>query len=207
MPFRVLLYYKFVPIEDHVDFARAHLDLCFSLGMRGRILIAPEGINGTASGTADNADRYMCALHSDVRFADMEFKVGSAEEHAFKKLFVRARSEIIGLGIPVDMSRTGSSLTPKEFKEALSDPDAIILDGRNDYEHVLGRFRKALTSDVENFRDFPKWIEENLSVFKNRRIVTYCTGGIRCEKLNAYLLGRGFSNVSQLAGGIVSYSK
>ncbi|MGI8924433.1 MAG: rhodanese-related sulfurtransferase [Fimbriimonadales bacterium] len=207
MPFRVLLFYKFVLIEDHVDFARAHLGVCRSLDMRGRIIIAPEGINGTASGTAYNARKYMDVLHSDARFADMEFKADEAHEHAFKKLFVRARSEIIGLGVPVDMARTGNSLTPTEFREALNDPESIILDGRNNYEHVLGRFRNAMMPDVENFRDFPRWIENNLLGFKNKRIVTYCTGGIRCEKLTAYLFCRGFSNVSQLAGGIVSYAK
>lgn len=208
--YRVLLYYKFVPINDPVAFAAEHESLCRSLGLLGRILIASEGINGTVSGTAAACDAYMTSLWAMPGFADIEFKVDDAAEHAFKKLFVRVRDEIITLGRPLSepvQCRTGTYLSPAEARAMLEAEDVVFLDGRNRYESDLGRFRHAHCPPVDAFRDIPQWIEEHRDDLKDKRIVTYCTGGIRCEKLTAWMLDAGFEHVFQIRGGIVCYGK
>lgn len=208
--YRVLLYYKFVTIEASEDFAKEHLDFCKKLQLKGRILVAKEGINGTVSGTIEQTQAYMEALHRDERFSDMVFKIDEAEENAFKKMYVRHRESIITL-LPEDevnpKDKVGTYLKPEQWHEMLQREDVIIVDGRNDYEYELGHFRGAIKAEVKNFKQFPKWIEENLSEHKDKKILTYCTGGIRCEKLTGVFLNKGFKDVYHLEGGIVTYGK
>lgn len=210
-PYRILLYYMYVHIEDHEQYAKSHLKFCKELGLKGRILIAEEGINGTVSGTVEQTQEYMDVMHSDPRFADMVFKIDEAEEHAFKKIFVRPKAEIVTFRLEDDVNpneTTGKYLSPKEFYEHLQSDDVIVIDGRNDYEYDIGHFRNAIRPDVKAFRDFPEWIRNNLSQYnKDKKILTYCTGGIRCEKLSGFLLKEGFEDVAQLHGGIVTYGK
>lgn len=210
-PLRILLYYKFVPIDDPEQFAKDHLKFCKELDLRGRILVAPEGINGTVSGTVEQTNAYMEALRKDPCFEDIQFKVDEADEHAFKKIFVRPREEIVTFRLEdedIDPNEvTGKHLSPKEWYEQLQDEDVIVLDGRNDYEYDIGHFRNAIRPDVKSFREFPEWIRQNLSQYKDKKILTYCTGGIRCEKLSGFMLKEGFKDVAQLHGGIVTYSK
>ncbi|MEZ5303958.1 MAG: rhodanese-related sulfurtransferase [Verrucomicrobiales bacterium] len=213
-PYRVLLYYLYTPIADPEDYAERHLDLCRRLDLRGRILIAAEGINGTCSGTAEATGAYIEAMRADPATAAMEFKIDTADGHTFKKLFVRHRPELVTLGLEddIDPNRlTGSRLSPKEFREALAaaagDPGTVVLDGRNEYESRIGRFEGAICPDIENFRDFPGWLAAHRQALEGKRILTYCTGGIRCEKLSGLLLREGFENVFQLHGGIVTYGK
>ncbi|TLS37540.1 rhodanese-related sulfurtransferase [Pseudalkalibacillus caeni] len=208
--YRVLLYYKYVPIEDPEYFAKKHLKFCKELGLRGRILVAKEGINGTVSGTVEQTDEYMEKMHEDPRFEDLWFKIDEAEGHAFKKMHVRPRSEIVTLKLDNDINpnqKTGKYLEPEDFYQALQDEDTIVIDARNDYEYDIGHFRNAIRPDVKAFRDLPEWIETNLGDKKDKKVLTYCTGGIRCEKFSGYLLDQGFEDVSQLHGGIVSYGK
>jgi UPF0176 protein len=207
--YRILLYYKFTRIDDPEAFAAAHLEFCKSLGVLGRILIAAEGINGTISGTADQTERYISLMRLDERFSDMEFKMDEVPSHVFKRLSVKARKEIVTLGLDgIDpRNATGSYLEPAEFYTALQEKDAILLDVRNDYEYEMGHFRGALRPPVRTFKEFPQWIRENLSDKKDRKILTYCTGGIRCEKFTSFLLSEGFDSVYQLHGGIINYSK
>jgi UPF0176 protein len=209
--FRVLLYYKYVRIADPVGFTTEHRALCAELGLLGRILIAGEGINGTVSGSVAATEAYMAALHGDARFADMSFKIDPAEGHVFPKLAVRAREEIVALGLGEDDlfpgETTGKRLSPSEFHAMMARDDVIVLDGRNDYESALGHFKGAVCPPLGNFRDFPGWIRANLAKAKNRKILTYCTGGIRCEKLSGFLVEEGFRDVYQLEGGIVTYGK
>lgn len=209
-PYRILLYYKYVSIPDYEAFASEHLQFCKDLGLKGRILIAAEGINGTVSGTVQQTDRYMDELRSNPLFSDIVFKIDESEEHAFRKMFVRPRKELVTfrLNENIDPNQvSGKRLNPKQFYEQLQEEDVIVLDGRNNYEYDIGHFRNAIRPDVESFRDFPEWIRENLSQFKDKPVLTYCTGGIRCEKLSGFLLKEGFKNVSQLDGGIVTYGK
>lgn len=208
--YRILLYYQFVSIDNPEEFAKEHLDYCIDLGLKGRILVASEGINGTVSGAVEQTQKYMDYLHKDPRFADMPFKIDEADHHAFKKMFVRLKSELVTFRVedaPAPFEKTGKYLEPKEFYKALQDEDVIVIDGRNDYEYDIGHFRGAIRPNVKSFREFPKWIRENLDQYKDKKIITYCTGGVRCEKLTGWMLDEGFHDVAQLHGGIVTYGK
>lgn len=209
-PYRVLLYYLYTQIEDPETFKDQHLAFCKDIGLKGRILVSEEGINGTVSGTIDQTDQYMETMKADPRFKDIWFKIDEADGHAFKKMHVRVRSEIVSLKLDDDVNPnevTGNYLEPKEFYENLQRDDVIVIDARNDYEHQIGHFKNAILPDINAFRDLPKWIRENLSEHKDKKVLTYCTGGIRCEKFTGFLLQEGFKDVNQLHGGIVSYGK
>jgi len=209
-PYRILLYYKFVPIDQPEEFAAEHLAYCNELGLKGRILVANEGINGTVSGTVEQTQKYMDHMHEDPRFADLWFKIDEADEHAFKKMYVRHKKELVTFRVedaPVPFEKTGKYMEPNEFYEALKDDDVIVIDGRNDYEYDIGHFRGAIRPNVKSFREFPEWIRENLGQYKDKKIITYCTGGIRCEKLTGWMMEEGFEDVSQLHGGVVTYGK
>jgi len=208
--FNCLLYYAFVRIDDPAELVRAQEILCRELGLRGRILVAHEGLNGTVSGTREACEHYMRVVHNDLRFANMTFKVDVVDGHVFRKLFVREKKEIVTFRSPVPVSpsqQTGKHLSPKEFCKKLTDPNVVVVDGRADYEYDIGHFEGALRPDIASFREFPEWIAKNLADAKDKTILTYCTGGIRCEKLTSYLMAEGFTDVNQLDGGIVSYGK
>lgn len=208
MDYRVLLYYKYTTIEEPEEFRRQHLGLCKDLGLKGRILVSEEGMNGTVSGTIEATQKYMDTMHADERFSDMIFKMDPAEGHAFKKMFVRYRPEIVSLNLEDDVDpneTTGKYLDPKEFRKALLDENTIVIDARNDYEYDLGHFRGAVRPEIKNFRELPEWIRENKEKFMDKKVVTYCTGGIRCEKFSGWLLKEGFEDVAQLHGGIHTY--
>ncbi|HLS08142.1 rhodanese-related sulfurtransferase [Lentibacillus sp.] len=210
--YRVLLYYKFVPIDDPVTFSEEHLAFCQDLGLKGRILVAHEGLNGTVSGTVEQTEKYMETMHQDPRFADMTFKIDKHDRHAFKKMHVRHRPEIVSLKLNEDeavspLEKTAKFLSPKEFYEAMQDEETVILDARNDYEYDLGHFRGAIKPDIETFRELPNWIRENKDKLKDKKVLTYCTGGIRCEKFTGWLMDEGIEDVNQLEGGIVTYGK
>jgi len=207
--FQVLLYYKYVAIEDSEIYTVEHLAMCKSLHLKGRILVSAEGINGTVSGTAAQTNAYMEAMHADPRFSDMEFKIDPVPRHVFRKMFVRHKREIVRLDLQDDVNptiRTGTRLSPKAFYEKLKEENVVVIDGRNDYEYDIGHFRNAIRPEVEAFREFPEWIRTNRDRFEGKTILTYCTGGIRCEKLSALLLREGFEDVFQLHGGIIKYS-
>ncbi|MFE4708547.1 rhodanese-related sulfurtransferase [Peribacillus simplex] len=209
-PYRVLLYYLYVPIENHEEFAAEHLAACKALELKGRILVAAEGINGTVSGTIEQTNKYMDMMKSDPRFADIVFKIDEADGHAFKKMHVRPRNELVTLRLEEDINpnrTTGKYLSPKEFFEQMQDENTIVLDARNDYEFDLGHFRGAIKPEITNFRELPDWVQENREMFEGKKILTYCTGGIRCEKFSGWLVEEGFEDVSQLHGGIATYGK
>ncbi|MEW4282490.1 oxygen-dependent tRNA uridine(34) hydroxylase TrhO [Priestia koreensis] len=209
-PYRVLLYYMYVPIENPEEFAAKHLAFCKELGLKGRILVAAEGINGTVSGPVEQTDEYMRVMNEDPAFAQMAFKVDEADGHAFKKMHVRARGELVTLRLEDDINPneiTGKHLKPAEFYEAMQDDNTVVIDARNDYEYDLGHFRGAIKPDIETFRELPDWIRENKEMLDGKKILTYCTGGIRCEKFSGWLKREGFDDVNQLHGGIVTYGK
>lgn len=208
--YQVLLYYKYVEIEDPVEYASEHLQFCNDLELKGRILVAQEGINGTVSGTVEHTSKYMETMKNDPRFADMTFKIDPHEGHAFKKMHVRPRNELVSLRLEEDINpnqKTGKYFEPNEFYEAMQDENTVVLDARNDYEYDIGHFRGAIRPDIEAFRELPEWVENNKHLIEGKRILTYCTGGIRCEKFSGWLLKEGFEDVGQLHGGIVSYGK
>lgn len=209
--YQVLLYYNFVPIEDHEQFATDHLAFCKDLGLKGRILVAKNGINGTVSGTIEQTEAYMEMMHADERFADTFFKIDAHDGHAFEKMHVRPRQELVTLRLDEEVDPneiTGEYLSPEAWLEAMQDEDTIILDTRNEYEYDIGHFRGAIRPDIDTFRELPEWVEENRELFEGKKkILTYCTGGIRCEIFTGWMKREGFDNVAQLEGGIVTYGK
>ena len=206
--FSILLYYCYAHIDHPEGFREQHHLFCIENNLRGRIIIASEGLNGTVSGLHSDCEKYMNEVLSDPRFAHTEFKVEAHPEMAFVKLNVRVKPEIVRAELHnIDPTKkTGTYVEPEEFRQMLKDEDndTVILDVRSNYEHNLGKFKNALTMDIDNFRDFPEKVKE-LDALKNKKIVTYCTGGIKCEKASAYLLDQGFKNVYQLHGGIIKY--
>lgn len=209
--YQTLLYYCYSRIEDAEQFASDHLNFCKSLNLVGRIIVADEGLNGTVSGTAESCKIYMDSLHADPRFSKIDFKVDDVEEPSFIKMHCRYKTEIVhsGLrnpGIINPEKKTGIHLEPADFVKMKDDQDVVVVDVRSNYEHSIGRFKNAVTFDIDNFRDFPAMINQ-LAQYKDKKIVTYCTGGIKCEKASALLLHEGFENVYQLHGGIIKYGK
>jgi len=205
-PYYILLYYCYSHIDDPELFRESHHLFCIENNILGRIIIAKEGLNGTVSGLKKDCELYMKVLKSDERFKNIDFKIEESDIHGFQKLNVRVKQEIVHSSLShIDPNKnTGKHLSPSEFKNFKDQEDVIILDVRSNYEHRVGKFKNALTLDIENFRDFPDKINE-LEQYKNKHVVTYCTGGIKCEKASAYLLEQGFENVYQLHGGIIKY--
>ncbi len=204
--YNILLYYCYARIDDPDAYREEHHLFCIENNIRGRIIISPEGLNGTVSGLKADCEKYMEYVHADPMFVKTEFKVDTFDKHAFTKIHVRVKPEIVHSSLRhLDPNvRTGKHLKPEEFKDFKNNEDVIILDVRSNYEHELGRFRNAMTLDMENFREFPEKVKE-LKHLKNKKILTYCTGGIKCEKASAYLLEQGFQDVYQLHGGIIKY--
>lgn len=209
--YQTLLYYCYSHIEDAEQYAEDHLKFCKDLGLTGRIIVADEGLNGTVSGTKEQCKAYMDYVYADGRFAATEFKIDNVEEPSFMKMHCRYKSEIVHSGLRdpniIDPTqKTGKHLEPQEFLDMKDRDDVVVLDVRSNYEHSMGKFKNAITLDIENFRDFPAMINE-LAQYKDKKILTYCTGGIKCEKASALLLHEGFKDVYQLHGGIIKYGK
>ncbi len=206
--FPVILFYKYVSISVPADFAAAQRELCAGLGLQGRVLIAAEGINGTLAGPAAAMQKYVAALRADARFADIEIKTSEGDAQTFPKLVVKVRPEIVtlGAGIPLEPG-LHNHLSPAEWKRTLEEEsDVVVLDVRNRYESAAGRFANAVACDIEHFRELPGYVDQ-LAGLRDRKVLMYCTGGIRCEKASALFRSRGFTNVFQLHGGIVTYQE
>jgi UPF0176 protein len=205
----ILLYYCYADIENAEAYRDEHHLYCIENNLRGRIIISDEGLNGTVSGLKADCDRYMADIKADPRFSHTEFKIEPYDGHAFTKIHVRYKPEIVHSGLRhIDPKvRTGTYVEPEEFRSILKETpeDTVILDVRSNYEHEVGKFKGAKTLDIENFRDFPEKVEELKQELAGKKIITYCTGGIKCEKASAYLLDQGFENVHQLHGGIIKY--
>ncbi|NJD21765.1 MAG: rhodanese-related sulfurtransferase [Melioribacter sp.] len=206
MDYRVLLFYKYINFPEPQKFQQDHLRFCEKNDILGRVWISTEGINATVSGTVDNIKKYKSEIKKYPELADIWFKEDKHDEHAFKKIHVRAKQEIVNASFgEVDLSKTAKRLKPEELNNFYeTGKDFIIVDARNDYESVIGKFKNAITPKMETFRDWPAVVEE-LEEFKNKTVVTYCTGGIRCEKASALLVEKGFKDVYQMDGGIWNY--
>lgn len=210
MEYRVLLYYYYTDIVDPDGLSSEHLRICKDMNLKGRILIANEGINGTVSGTVEDTDKYRQYMENHPLFKGIVFKVDEVHGHAFKKMHVRPRAELVNLSLEDDINPheiTGEYLSPAEFYEEMQREDTVVLDVRNTYEYDVGHFRGAIRPEVDTFRDTPEWVRENRELFEGKKVLTYCTGGIRCEKFSGWLKREGFDDVGQLHGGIASYGK
>ena len=208
--YQVILYYKFAAIEDLKTFWQEHRRHCLFLNLKGRVYIAKEGINGTVAGLTDDIASYKKYLCSFPGFEDTEFKDDTIDTMPFVKLIVKQRPEIVSLktSIPIDPTREkGRHLSSEEWKATLdTGGDYQILDVRNNYESAIGHFEGAILPDVENFYNFPQWLDQ-APLDKNKKVLMYCTGGIRCEKFSLLMEKKGFKNVYQLHGGIINYAK
>ncbi len=206
MSYSVILYYKYVTLPDPEAEHAAQRELCERLGLKGRILLASEGINGTVAGESAAVDAYIEAMNQHPQFSDITYKRDAAPTVPFPRLRIKVRPEIVTLGVDVDLKNTATKLTPDQLHELSADPDIIFFDARNDYESAIGRFRGAVTPAISLFKDLPAALD-NYEDLKDKKIVTYCTGGIRCEKASALMKERGFKHVYQLEGGIIEYAK
>ncbi len=216
--YEIIIYYKYTPIADPVGFVAWHKELCTKLELKGRILIAPEGINGTLEGTKEALVTYEERMHAQDgsegtfgNFSDVWFKHSPGTGKSFPKLKVRARNEIVTLGLgeedinPNDI--TGTHITPKELKAWIEAGEEFeIIDMRNDYEFSVGHFKDSRHPNLENFRDLPDMLPE-IAPLKEKKVLTVCTYGVRCEKASGYLKKKGFKDVYQLDGGIGTYMK
>jgi UPF0176 protein len=180
--------------------------------LKGRILIAEEGINGTIAGLPENVDQYIADTTTNPLFSDMEWKVSWSDDEVFPKLKVVVRDEIVTLGVKkngndVSLDNKAQYIEPEELLHLYEkNEDFLILDARNEYEATVGKFKNALIPPIDNFREFPAFAK-SLENYKDKEIVTYCTGGVRCEKASAYLREHGFEKVRQLHGGIHEYGE
>jgi UPF0176 protein len=178
-----------------------------SLNVRGTLLLAREGINGTISGSDSAINKTLDYLNADKRLSDLEYKFSYSETVPFKRLKVKLKKEIVTLGI-ADIDPTysvGTYIKARDWNELISDPEVVLIDTRNNYEFEIGSFKGAINPNTETFRQFPSYTKNNLEQYRNKKIAMFCTGGIRCEKSTAYLKAEGFENVYHLQGGILKY--
>jgi len=207
--YEIILFYKYVNIQDPEYVRLRQVDICEKLGLKGRSIIAREGINVTLEGTKENIQAYIQELEKDERFRNIHFKISPGTGSAFPKLSIKVRSEIVSLNLgtcDVDPNVvTGTHLSPEELHQWISDGrEFYIVDMRNAYEHKVGYFENSILPPMENFRDLPKVLSQ-ISHLKDKTVLTVCTGGVRCEKASGFLITQGFKDVYQLDGGIVSY--
>ncbi len=208
---QVLLYYYYNKFPDPEAYCKEHVELCESLDLLGRILIGNEGINGTVSGTPENCDAYREYMDNHALTKGMEWKIDDVDKHQFPRLSIKVREEIVPLGLKEnDFSPnecTGEYLNPEQWRDMLDGEDTVIIDARNQYEWELGHFEGALLPEVDNFRELTDWVRERKDQWEGKKVMTYCTGGIRCEKFSGFLKKEGLEDVYQLHGGIVTYGK
>lgn len=199
--------YKFVSLPDYKEIQKTLLSQCQSLGIKGTLLLAEEGINGTIAGFRQSIDAILEYIRADSRFVDLEHKESFAQKMPFIRMKVKLKKEIVTLGVPgVDPTKlVGNYLNPEEWNKLISEPDVTVIDTRNDYEVDIGSFENALNPRTVSFREFPDYVKNNLDPQKHKKIAMYCTGGIRCEKSTAYMLSQGFEAVYHLKGGILKY--
>ncbi len=203
----IILFYKYVSIRDPKNVRNGQYELCKRFGLRGRIIVGKEGINGTLEGTRSSIARYIREIRKDRRFSGIVFKHSTGTGDAFGRLSVKVREEIVTLGVPVTHKRNGTYISPAELRSLFRKKEnMIILDVRNKYETKAGYFQDSICPDISNFREIPK-LAENLHEYKEKKIVMVCTGGIRCEKASRLFRQRGYKNIYQLEGGIATYIK
>ena len=207
MTVTVSAFYKFVRIDDPLALRMRLLAQLSARGVKGTILIAHEGINGTISGAPDEMFAFLGELRADPRFADLVTKDALAGRHPFQRLKVKVKREIIALGAPEadPTQRVGAYVEPADWNALIARPDVLVIDTRNAYEVAEGTFAGAVDPGTQHFGDWPAYVANNLDPRRHRKIAMFCTGGIRCEKASAYLLAHGFDEVHHLKGGILNY--
>ena len=205
---RISAFYHFASLPDFEALREPLLETAGAAGVRGSILLASEGVNGTIAGTEAGIAEVLAWLRSDPRLAGLREKASWAERIPFARLKVRLKREIVSLGVAgIDPTRqVGTYVAPQDWNELISDPDVLVVDTRNDYEVAFGTFEGASSPDTRSFRAFPQWLrQQREEASAPRKVAMFCTGGIRCEKATALLLSEGFEEVYHLDGGILNY--
>jgi UPF0176 protein len=199
--------YHFAPIADPTALREPLLALCNAQGLKGTLLIAGEGINGTIAGPRDALDTVMAHIRDWPGFAGIEIKYSNAQTMPFGKMKVRLKREIVSMGVEgIDpRSTVGTYVEAADWNALIADPDTIVIDTRNDFEVQHGTFPGAINPETVSFREFPGWFDAQANEFRGKKIAMFCTGGIRCEKATAFAKARGFDDVYHLKGGILKY--
>jgi UPF0176 protein len=207
MDWIVAAFYKFVTLDNCEHRRQNLLDICQQQEIKGTILLAPEGINGTISGTRSSIDNILAYLRSDPCFQDLEHKESIAQKAPFDRLKVKLKREIVTFGIPtVDpIHRVGTYVKPQDWNQLIANPDVVVVDTRNNYEVEIGTFQGAIDPHTDSFTEFPEYVATHLNPQQHKQVALFCTGGIRCEKATSYLLAQGFEEVYHLQGGILKY--
>ena len=203
----VAAFYKFVRLPDFAEKQHPLLSHCETQGVKGTILLAAEGINGTIAGLRNSVDSVLSFLRSDSRLVDLEHKESYADGQPFDRMKVRLKKEIVTIGLPeIDPNEhVGTYVSPQDWNALISDPQVTVIDTRNDYEVNIGTFKRAQNPQTNSFRQFPDYVRHHLDPTKHRKVALFCTGGIRCEKASSFMLSQGFQEVYHLKGGILKY--
>ena len=210
MPLKVAAFYQFAALPDFRELREPLRAICAGLGLKGSVLLAQEGINGTVAGPAEAIDAFVGELRHGALFGDrldnLELKFSQSSEMPFQRMKVRLKKEIVTLGAAVDPTRqVGTYVEPADWNALIAAPDTLVIDTRNAFEVAMGTFEGAVDPGIRSFGQFKEFAAQQLDPSKHRKIAMFCTGGIRCEKASAYLMARGFGEVYHLRGGILKY--
>ncbi|OYY49951.1 MAG: hypothetical protein B7X95_02815 [Methylophilaceae bacterium 17-44-8] len=199
--------YKFVSLPNYQALQAPILAMCNQHQIKGTLLLATEGINGTIAGAPEHIQAVLAALRQYPEFSDLEHKESYADTHPFYRMKVKLKKEIVTMGVPnIDPNQVvGTYVKPEDWNALISDPDVILLDTRNDYEVSIGTFHGAVDPKTTTFRQFPEYVAQNLDKNKHKKVAMFCTGGIRCEKASSFMKQQGFEEVYHLQGGILKY--
>ena len=205
--FIVAALYHFTALNDFQALQKPLLNKMLSLDVKGTLLLAHEGINGTVAGTQASIDELLDWIRSDPRLTNVDAKFSCDDEMPFYRTRVKLKKEIVTMGVEdIDpINSAGTYVKPEDWNALISDPDVVLVDTRNDYESAIGTFKNSIIPNTTSFREFPDYTADELSGFKQRKVAMFCTGGIRCEKSTAYLKQQGFDEVYHLQGGILKY--
>jgi UPF0176 protein len=204
----VATFYKFVSLPDCAKKREPLLSYCLAQGVKGTILLAEEGINGTIAATSRSViDSVFAFLKTDPRFTDLEYKLSHAEAPPFERMKVKLKREIVTIGLPGvnPNQQVATYVNPQNWNALISDPEVVVIDTRNDYEVKIGTFQGAQNPQTQSFRQFPEYVRQHLNPETHKKVAMFCTGGIRCEKASAFMLSQGFEAVYHLKGGILKY--
>ena len=209
--FLTTTFYHFITLNNIKIFKTIIQDYCDNKSLKGTILLAQEGINGTISGKEDDILEFHKFIKKDQKFSDvfknLEYKSSWSNENPFYRMKVRLKKEIVALGLP-EVSpaiKVGKYVKPEDWNSLINDPEVILIDTRNNYEVDIGTFNNAINPKTTSFREFPQYVKNNLKSKENKKIAMFCTGGIRCEKASSYMIEKGFKEVYHLQGGILKY--
>ena len=209
--FKVAAFYKFTPLYNLSELQETFMQFLTHHKIKGTILLAHEGVNGTLAGSSESINKFKDFLKIRDLLSIKDFKTSSCEDEPFSRLKVKLKNEIVSIGnvLANPQKIVGEYVQPEDWNDLITEDDVLVLDARNTYEYSIGTFKDSIQSSITNFREFPQWVEEleNSQTDKNKKIAMFCTGGIRCEKASSLMKAKGFNNIFHLQGGILNYIK